>query len=78
MLNDSGILYVPDFMAGSGGVIHAASIHDYHDVNIANKKIDELDERLYEVFERAHIHKCSTDKIAIKIAYENLNNLNQH
>jgi len=71
-LDERGILYVPDFMINAGGVIQAASVYDYHDLAIANQKIDELSARLFELFERAAKTKTPTNDVAYQIAYENL------
>lgn len=71
-LHHLGILYAPDFIINAGGVIQAASVHDYHDIDIANHKIDQLYDRLYTLFERAEREQLPTNEVAYQIAYENL------
>lgn len=71
-LQQRDILYAPDFIINAGGVIQAASVHDYHDIDIANRKIDQLYDRLLSVFERAEREQRSTNAVAYQIAYENL------
>lgn len=73
LLHELDILYAPDFIVNAGGVIQAASVHDYHDITIANKKIDALYDRLYKLFERAHRENRPPVDIAYQIAFENLN-----
>lgn len=73
ILHHRNILYLPDFIVNAGGVIQAASVHDYHDVEIANKKIDQLYDQLYSIFQRAEAANQPTIDIAYQIAIENLN-----
>lgn len=74
-LKERGILYVPDFIINAGGVIQAASVHDYHDLNIANQKIDKLYDHLYQLFVRAENHDLTPTEVAYQIAHENLKNV---
>lgn len=75
IMHERKILYAPDFIINSGGLIQAASIHDYHDVDIANDKINKLYDKLYALFERAEIQGMTTTDVAYQIAYENLINV---
>lgn len=72
LLHERGVLYVPDFIVNAGGVIQAASVHDYHDIDIANRKIDKLYENLLTLFERAKTTNLPTVDVAYQIARENL------
>ena len=76
-LHERGILYAPDFMINAGGVIQAASIHDYHDIAVANKKIDCLYDHLIEVFERAQHENIPTTEVGYQIAFERLSHAQQ-
>ncbi len=67
-----GILYAPDFVINSGGLIQAASIHDFHDVNIANKKVDKIYGRMLALFERSAKTNLPTMEVAEQIAKEKL------
>ncbi|OGO90130.1 MAG: leucine dehydrogenase [Coxiella sp. RIFCSPHIGHO2_12_FULL_42_15] len=73
LLHERGILYGPDFIVNAGGVIQAASVYDYHDINIANQKIDKLYDQLYKVFERSKQQQVSPVDVAYQMAFENLN-----
>lgn len=72
ILHERGILYGPDFIVNAGGVIQAASVYDYHDLSIANQKIDKLYDQLYKVFERSEQQQIPTIDVAYQMAYENL------
>ena len=68
-----GFLYVPDYVINAGGLIQAASIHDYHDIDIANKLIGKLYDRLLELFIRSAKEDKPTTEVADFIAKEKLN-----
>lgn len=72
LLHQKKVLYCPDFLINAGGVIQAASMHDYQDINIANKLVDKLYDRVMDVLVRAQSENKSTHVIAEKIAYERL------
>ncbi|WP_080744738.1 Leu/Phe/Val dehydrogenase [Coxiella burnetii] len=67
-----GFLYAPDYVLNSGGLIQAASIHDYHNIKIANQLIEKLYDRLLELFERAAKENKPTTEVADLIAKEKL------
>ena len=67
-----GFLYAPDYVINSGGLIQAASIHDYHNVDIAERLIEKLYDRLLELFERAAKENKPTTEVADLIAKEKL------
>lgn len=67
-----GILYAPDFVINAGGLIQSAATHDYHDVSIANKLINQLYDRMITLFERAEKTNQPTTEIAELIAIEKL------
>ncbi|MFW0088481.1 MAG: Leu/Phe/Val dehydrogenase [Coxiella endosymbiont of Haemaphysalis qinghaiensis] len=67
-----GFLYVPDYVINAGGLMHAASIHRYHNVDLANKLIEKLYERLLELFKRSVKENKPTNEIADLMAKEKL------
>lgn len=67
-----GFLYAPDYVINSGGLIQSASIHDYHNINIATQLIEKLYNRLLELFERAAKENKPTTEVADLIAKEKL------
>ncbi len=67
-----GILYAPDFVINSGGLIQAASIHDYHDINIAIKLTEQIYDRMLTIFERSAKTNTPTMEVAEQIAKEKL------
>lgn len=70
LLAERGILYAPDFVVNAGGLIQAASMHDYADVNIAIKLVETLYDRTMEIFERAEKENALPYEVAEKIAIE--------
>ena len=67
-----GFLYAPDYVINAGGLIQAASVHDYHDIDIANRLIDNLYNRLLELFDRSVKENIPTTKVADLMAKEKL------
>ena len=67
-----GFLYVPDYVINAGGLIQAASVHDYHNIDIANLLIDSLYDCLLELFDRSAKENISTTEVADLIAKEKL------
>lgn len=66
------ILYAPDFVINSGGLIHVAAIYDHGDAKKAREQIDGLYDTSMKIFERAAIENISPYTVAEKIALENL------
>lgn len=71
-LFERNILYVPDFIINSGGLIYVAAIYDHGTQKKAQQQIDGLYDTLMNLFERAKKENCPTNIIAEKIAKENL------
>jgi len=69
---EKGILYAPDFVINAGGLIQAASVHDYHDIEIAKKLTEQIYDRMLTLFERAKQANKPTIDIAEFIAIEKL------
>lgn len=72
LMQKRGILYLPDFIINSGGLIYAATTYNGHKVEAANRLIDNLYERMMALFERSEKTKLPTTEIANQIARENL------
>jgi leucine dehydrogenase len=72
MIEKKGILYAPDFVINSGGLIHAAMIYDYADLERSNRKIDTLRDTLFNLYETSAQLKLSTVDVAFDIAQKKL------
>lgn len=71
-LFDRNILYAPDFVINSGGLIHAAAIYDHGNADKAHTQIYQLYDTLFQLFIRSRREQHPTNKIAEIIARENL------
>lgn len=74
VLHQRGILYAPDFVINSGGLIHTAAIYDHGDEEKANAQIYNLYNTLMNIFERAKLENKPTNEVAEIIAIEKLEN----
>lgn len=72
MLHERGILYVPDFVINSGGLIHAAAIYDHGDMEKAQHQIEDLYDTLWVMFQRSKVEDRPTSDIAEHVALEGL------
>ena len=72
LLRDKGILYVPDFVINSGGLIYAAMVYDYQDPNMAISKIDQLYSTLLDIFARSEQTNVPTHTVAVQMSEEKL------
>lgn len=72
-LQERGILYAPDFLINSGGLIHVAVTYAKGDMEESLKRINELYQITYDIFERAASEQLDTHKVAVLIAQERLN-----
>lgn len=72
LLHKKNILYAPDFIINSGGLINAAMVYDYQDLELSDKKIDQLESTLLELFERSDRENIPTFQLAEQIALEKL------
>lgn len=73
LMHNKGILYVPDFVINSGGLIYAAMVYDYNDPSLADQKIQQIYHTLINIFERSQQSQLNTHDIAVQIAKERLN-----
>ena len=76
VMKNKGILYAPDFVINSGGLIFAAMVYDFQDQALAEQKISQLYQTMLNIFERADITGQNTLQIAELIAKERLKNNN--
>jgi leucine dehydrogenase len=72
LLHKKGILYAPDFVINSGGLIYAAMIYDYLDAQKATTQIDALYDRMLYLFERSKSENLPPEEMAEQIAKEKL------
>lgn len=78
LAHQRGFLYVPDYVINAGGLIQAASVHDYHNLDLANNLIEKLYDRLLELFHRSTKENKPTTEIADLIAKEKLGTANSY
>ena len=72
ILQEKGILYAPDFVVNSGGLINAAMVYDYQDASIADAQIAKLYDTMLSLFERSKREQKPTNIIAEEMAREKL------
>jgi leucine dehydrogenase len=72
LLQERGILYAPDFLINSGGLIQVAVLYGKGTLQDILARIDEISSTLFDIFERAEREKRSTSDIAEQIAKERL------
>lgn len=75
-LHDRDILYAPDFVINSGGLIHVSAIYAHGDSQKAEQQISGLYETLMHLFKRGKEENCSTNVVAEIIALEKLGEKN--
>jgi leucine dehydrogenase len=69
LLRQSGILYVPDYVANAGGIINVAAEYlGWSPVDV-NLKINAIPKRVLEICIESHSSKTSTHKIAERAAW---------
>lgn len=71
-IDERNILYVPDFLVNSGGLINAAMVYDYQDPSIADAQIARLYDTTLALLERAKRAQKPTTVIAEEMAREKL------
>lgn len=72
-LHEKGILYAPDFLINSGGLIHVAVMYDNGSMQRSLEQINEIYQMTMEIFERSTSENIDTHKVAVEIAQERLN-----
>lgn len=72
LLQERGILYAPDFLINSGGLIQVAVTYSQGSMQDILNRIDDIYHTCYEIFERAEKENRPTNEIAEQIAKERL------
>jgi leucine dehydrogenase len=72
LLQEKNIVYLPDFLINSGGLINAAMTYAHQNLTVANQKIDEIYDVTLQVLARAAASKKTTARVAEDIAFERL------
>jgi leucine dehydrogenase len=72
LLHEHGILYAPDFVVNSGGLIYVAAMYDHGRFDQANKQVSDIYDTLFPIFERSEIDNLATNEVAEKIALEKI------
>lgn len=72
-LKARGILYAPDYVINAGGIINvAAEVAGAYDVAWVKTKLDQLEDTLGEVFDRAAEEDRTTESVANEMARERM------
>lgn len=71
-LQDAGVLYLPDFFINSGGLINAATVYTYQDLDMAEQKVNTLYENTLNLLKRAEKTGHTTTHVAEAMALEKL------
>ncbi len=72
VLREHNILYAPDFVINSGGLIYCAAMYAHADPAKARIQVGGLYDTLMTIFNRSHLENRSTSEIAEMIALEAL------
>lgn len=67
-----GVLYAPDFIINAGGLIQAASVYDYHNIEVANRLIEKIYDRLLNLFQTSEKMNQPTTDVAEQMAIQKL------
>ena len=67
-----GVLYLPDFLINSGGLINASMTYIYQDLKIAYEKVDKIYDVTMTMLERAEKSGKTPAMIAEEMAFERL------
>ena len=73
ILLEKGILYAPDFVVNSGGLIYACAQYYKLPKKEVHQKVDKIYDTLLEIFTRSDEEKRATSIIADEVALERLN-----
>lgn len=79
LLHDKGIIYAPDFLINSGGLISAADTLDAGNVNVDRvmSKTEKIYDLTYKILEISKKEDIQTTEVANKIAEERIANINK-
>ena len=70
---ENNIIYVPDYLVNSGGVIAISAELD-NTVDMIDTQLEEIGMRTREVLARSAEENIPTDKISRQIAWDRINN----
>ena len=70
LLRDRNILYCPDYVVNSGGIINVMAEHGGHDIDSVERQIQQIPSRLMEIMEIAARQNASTNMVADTMAQE--------
>lgn len=68
ILHERGILYAPDFVVNAGGVTHTTSQITKYSADEVNRRIAEIPDRLWQVFDLANAANTPTQDAAERLA----------
>ncbi len=71
-IHERGILYAPDFVINAGGLMQVAYTYDGEKPEKIDEQIEQLYDKLLNIFERSAQENLPTSKIAEILALENL------
>jgi leucine dehydrogenase len=72
VMQERGIIYLPDFLINSGGLINAAMTYTYQDLSKVNEKVDEVYHLVMTMLERSATSGKTTNAVAEAMAFERL------
>ena len=72
MLQARNILYLPDFLINSGGLINAAMTYAYQDLSRVDQKVDEIYAIVLAMLDRSEKSGKTTTVVAEEMAFERL------
>lgn len=75
MLFEQGIVYAPDYVINSGGLINVAQELEGYNYELSKKKVDNIYNIIYNILETAQRENIPTSKAADRIAEERINTL---
>jgi len=71
-MQEKGLIYLPDFLINSGGLIHVAMEYTHQNTEKAAEKLDEIYDITMTMLERASASGKTTNIIAEEMAFEKL------
>jgi leucine dehydrogenase len=72
VMHERGIIYLPDFLINSGGLIHVAMGYAYQDTSKSHEKVNNVYDITMTMLERAAHSGKTTTVVAEEMAYEKL------
>jgi len=72
LMHEHGILYAPDFVINSGGLIYSAAVYDHADVPRAKNQVENIYQTLTDIFQKSAEDNLNTHEVAMRLARERL------